>query len=445
MLQILTCRMRAQRRSNVVAVAFLLAATSCVSTTVADDWPQWRGPNRDGVWRETGIVESFTKDRLDIKWRAKIGRGYTGPTVADGRVYLMDRPRKPRRSERVLSFDAKTGKELWVHTYDCAYRNISYACGPRASVTIADGRAFALGTMGHFHCLDAATGKLLWAKDLNAEYKIRMPFWGIASAPLVEQGLVVVQIGGEPNACLVAFDTRTGQERWRALDDRASYSAPIIIEQASRRVLVCYTGDNIVGLDPASGSVHWKYPFPAADFVQGIATPVFHKNMLFVTSYFDGALLLKMPPDKLAVEELWRRVGNGSETDAVQCVISTPYLRGDHIYGVDGYGELRCLDLHTGDRIWESQEAVPHAYNATIHLIKNGGRVFLFNERGELIIAELSLSGYREISRAKLIDPTPDQYPSRRGGVVWSHPAFADKHVYARNGKELVCADLSAK
>ena len=146
----------------------------------------------------------------------------------------------------------QTGKKLWTHQYDCDY-TVQYVAGPRASVTIDDGRAYALGTMGHLHCCDAADGKMLWAKDLNDEYKIRMPIWGIAASPLVEKDLVIVQIGGEPNACLVAFDKRSGEERWRALPDRASYSAPIMIEQAGKRVLVCWTGDNVVGLDPASG------------------------------------------------------------------------------------------------------------------------------------------------------------------------------------------------
>jgi len=437
--------MRDARRLTLAAVISIFMTGLSVGTAVADDWPQWRGPGRDGVWRETGIVDSFDGGKLDIVWRAEIGRGYCGPTVADGRVYVMDRLTKPQFSERVLCFDATNGRRLWAYTYDCVYRNISYISGPRASVTLAGGRAFALGTMGHLHCLDAATGRVLWAKDLGTEYKIRMPMWGIASAPLVEDGLVIVQIGGEDGACLVAFDTETGKERWRALEDNASYSAPIIIEQASRRVLVCYTGENVVGLDPASGKVHWKHPFPPSQFVQGIATPVFHDDMLFITNYFDGAMLLKVHEDKLAVDQVWHRVGNGNETDAVQSVISTPYLHGQYIYGVDGYGELRCLDVHTGNRLWESSEAVPHAYNATVHFVENGDRVFLFNEKGELIIAKLSPDGYREISRAKLIDPTRDQYPSRRGGVVWSHPAFADRRVYARNGKELVCADLAAK
>ena len=132
------------------------------------------------------------------------------------------------------------------------------------------------------------------------------------------------------------------------------------------------------------------------------------------------------------------------QTDALHSIISTPYIRGKHIYGVDSYGELRCLDLLTGDRIWESDKAVPRERWATIHFVKNGKHVWMFNEMGELIISKLSPKGFKEISRAKLIDPTRDQLPSRRGGVCWAHPAFAGKHVFARNDKEILCVDLAA-
>lgn len=410
----------------------------------ADDWPQWRGLNRDGVWKETGVVQAFSKPRLDLVWRAKIGSGYSGPTVANGRVYVTDRVTKPGQIERVHCFDESTGKKVWTHAYDCPYRDVSYEAGPRASVTINAGRAYSLGTMGHFFCLDAATGAVQWHKDLNAEYGIRMPTWGIAAAPLVEDGLVVVHIGGEGEACLVAFDKTTGKERWRALKDPPSYVAPIVIEQASKRVLVCYTAEGVVGLDPRTGREYWRYPFPPTRMVIGIPTPVLHKNFLFLTNFFDGSLLLRLRQDTLAVEKVWRRVGpSETQTDSLQSIISTPILRGDYIYGVDSYGELRCLDLHTGDRVWEDLTAVPRARWATIHFVDNGERTWLFNERGELIIARLRPEGFEEISRAKLIDPTTDQL-RRRGGVCWAHPAFANRHVFARNDRELVCASLAA-
>jgi outer membrane protein assembly factor BamB len=372
-----------------------------------------------------------------------VSSGYTGPTVAGGRVFVMDRQVTPREVERVLCFDRATGRSLWTHTYDCVYE-VSYPAGPRAAVSIDEGRAYALGTMGNLHCLAAADGKVLWARDLKREYNARVPIWGIAAAPLVDGELVIVQVGGPAGACLVAFDKRTGTERWRALDDPASYSAPVIIEQAGRRVLVCWTGENVAGLDPASGEVFWKYPFRQTRMVINVPTPVIDGQRLFVTAFYDGALMLRLAPDELRVEKMWRRFGrNEIQTDALHAMISTPLLQGEYVYGVDSYGQLRCLDARNGDRVWEDLTAVPKARWATIHMVRNGQRIWMFNERGELVISRLSPQGFHEISRAKLLDPTTGQL-GQRGGVCWSHPAYAYRHVFARSDRELVCASLAA-
>ena len=421
-----------------------IGLATCGRPLVGDDWPQWRGPTRDGVWKETGIVDRFAGPQLPVRWRAGIGSGYSGPTVAAGRVYVTDRQTDPRQAERVRCFDWQTGGSLWTFTYDCTYKGVDYTGGPRASVSIDDGRAYALGTMGHLHCLDAASGKLLWKKLPGVDYKLRVPIWGIAAAPLVDGELVVVQLGAE-GACLVALDKKTGAQRWRALDDQASYSAPIIIRQAGRRVLVCWTGDNVVGLNPASGEVLWKYPFPTARMVINVPTPVVSGDRLFLTGFFDGALMLELRQDEPRVEKIWRRQGTSERhTDALHAMISTPIMEGDYVYGVDSYGELRCLDARTGDRLWEDLTAVPKARWATIHMVRNGPRTWMFNERGELLIGELSPKGFHEISRAKLIEPTTGQL-AQRGGVCWSHPAYAYRHVFARNDRELVCASLAGE
>jgi len=218
-----------------------------------------------------------------------------------------------------------------------------------------------------------------------------------------------------------------------------------MIEQAGKRVLVCWTGQHVAGLDPASGEIYWQYPFKPQKMVISIATPVVLKDRLFMTSFYDGSLMLKLASDKLAVEKTWQRRGRDEQhTDALHSIISTPYLEGDYIYGVDSYGELRCLDANTGDRLWEDKSAVPVDRWSTIHMVKNGDKMWMFNERGELIIGKLSPRGFEEISRANLLEPTRDQL-NKRGGVCWSHPAYAHKHVFARNDKELVCASLAAE
>lgn len=421
-----------------------LAGCLFVSLATAEDWPQWRGANRDGVWKETGLVEKFASDHLQPKWRVAVGAGYCGPTIAHGRVYVMDRITQPQSTEQVHCFAEENGKQLWSYEYACEYGRIGYPAGPRASVTIHAGKAYALGSTGRLHVFDAASGKLLWHKDLDAEYAIDMPIWGIAASPLIYQDLVILHIGGK-DACIVALDRNTGKEAWKALRDRAQYSAPILIEQGGQPVVVCWTGDSVAGLDPASGKVHWRYPWKPRNMPIGVATPIIENDRMFCTSFYDGSLMLKLDQTAPKVEKLWQIVGlNEQNTDALHSIISTPLFKDGYIYGVDSYGELRCLDAATGERVWEDLTATPKARWSTIHFVQNGARTWMFNERGELIIAELSPAGYKEISRAKLLEPTTEQL-RQRGGVTWSHPAFANRHIFARNDKELVCASLESK
>ena len=423
----------------------LLVCLVPMTVVRGEDWPQWRGSLRDGVWRETGIVDRFESAEIEARWRQPIGAGYSGPTVANGYVYVTDRLEEPKQIEQVHCFDEKSGAKLWSHPYDCEY-TVSYTAGPRAAVTVDEGRAYALGAMGHLHCLDAGSGLVLWKKDLNSIYRIeadnRMPIWGIAAAPLIYKDLVILHVGGQQNASIVALDKKDGDEVWRSLRDRAQYSAPIIIQQAGMPVLVCWTGDSVAGLDPGTGEVHWRHPFAPHRMPIGVATPVVDADRLFVSSFYDGSLMLRLRQDRLAVEPIWRRQGASErETDSLHSMISTPLFQGDSIYGVDSYGELRCLDASTGDRVWEDQTATPRNRWSNIHLVVNYDRVWMFNEVGELIIAQLSRDGFHEISRAKLISPTLPQLP-RRGGVCWAHPAFANRHIFIRNDSELLCASL---
>ena len=398
------------------------------------------------MWNESGVLDEFPKSGLRILWRAKISNGYSGPTVAKGRVYVTDRVREPDEKERVLCFDASTGNNVWVDSYDCSYAGVGYPDGPRASVTVDNGHAYALGATGHLRCLDSSTGALLWKKVPGIDYEIRRPIWGLASAPLVEADLLIVQMGARPDACIVGLDRRTGTEKWRALNDRASYSAPIVIEQAGKRVLICWTGDHIAGLDPLSGSVYWQHPTPPRKMVINVPTPVVSGDRLFLACFYDGSYMLKLGRDTLTVDVAWRRIGKSERnTDALHCMHSTPVFLGDYVYGVDSYGQLRCLNADSGDRVWEDSTAVPGARWANIHMVENGGRIWMFNEQGELVIGKLSPQGFEEVSRAKLIEPTVGQLPRGGKGVCWSHPAFASRRVYARNDRELVCADLSDK
>ncbi len=428
-------------------IASFASILGLATLALGDDWPQWRGPQRDAVWREQGIVEQLPEGKLPRVWTAEVASGYSGPTVADGRVFVTDRVSAELQTgdgdqERVLCFDVEKGKPLWTYAYDAPY-TIQYRAGPRASVTVDGDRAYAVGAMGHFHCLSAADGELIWKRDLNADYDIAMPIWGIAAAPLVHQNLVIQQVGGKNGACIVAFDKLTGNEVWKALTDRAAYSTPIVIRQADRDVLVCWTGDSISGLDPLSGKVLWGFPFPASKMPIGIATPVVSGDRLFVSSFYDGSVMLRTPQDKLSHELLWQRVGkNEQDTDALQSIISNPLFIGDHVYGVDSYGEFRCLDAATGDRIWEDLSLVRRNRWATIHMVQHESRVWMLNEQGELLITELSPQGAKVLSRAQVIAPTKVQLP-RGPGVVWAPPAYAERSIFVRSDNELIRCSLA--
>ena len=330
----------------------------------------------------------------------------------------MDRQSEGKQTERVLCLDSASGKQLWVHEYPAEY-TISYKAGPRASVTVEDGLAFAVGAMGHFFCLDAASGAVIWKHDLSEEYQVDLPIWGIAASPLVYHGLVIQQVAGANGACMVAFEKSTGKEIWRALAERAGYSSPIIIQQANKDVLVCWTGESLSGLDPLSGKVYWSQKMSPTKMPIGICTPSVDGELVYVSSFYDGSLMIRAPRDQLTASEVWRAIGPDEQhTVALHAMIGTPIVRDGYIYGADSYGEFRCLNALTGQRLWEDLSAVPKNRWATIHMVRqaNTDFVWMFNERGELLITKLSPSGLTIVDRCQLIEPTKVQLP-QRGGV----------------------------
>ena len=428
-------------RGAPVLLLAMLAAAAMLSAARGDDWPQWRGPNRDGVWNETGIIERFASPELPRRWSAKIGSGYSGPTVAAGRVYVSDRVVEPEEKERVHCFAWEDGAKLWTYEYPCVY-TISYKAGPRASITIDDGRAFAVGAMGHIHAFDAANGKVLW-NYTPEQLKAKAPIWGVAPAPLVVGDLLVCIVGAE-DAAVIAFDKRTGRRRWAACPEPIAYAAPNLIRHGDRTAIACWLAHRIVGLDPVDGSVLWEHPFRPRRWIDQIITPERNGDMLFLSSFGDGSLMLRVRDDRPAVEKLWRRFGaDEKNTDALHIMMSNPIIADDHVYGIDSYGEFRCLRADNGDRVWEDKTVASQVRWGSAHMVRQGDRVWVFNDVGELIIARLSPRSFERISSAKLLRPTREQL-NRRDGVTWSHPAFAYRHVFNRNDEELVCASLAA-
>jgi outer membrane protein assembly factor BamB len=439
---------------RVVSVGSMLAILVLQSVSLADDWPQWLGPNRDSVWREKGIVKSFPEEGLAVKWRAPVALGYAGPAAAGGKVYLMDYVRqsgdiknnpggrdKLEGTERVLCLAADTGKVLWKHEYDRPYA-ISYGGGPRCTPAIDDGKVYALGAEGNLWCMDAENGQVIWSKDFAKEYGAQTPMWGVAAHPLVDGDVLYCIVGGQGSVA-VAFDKNTGREIWRSLSARdQGYCPPTMIEHAGTKQLLIWHSEAINGLDPKTGKVYWSQPLKPS-FGMSIAMPRKLGPYVFASGYGEAAVLLKLNDSEPGAEVVWR----GNPRNAVYAATVTPFLEEGVIYGCDiGTSALTCARLENGERLWQTQEPTTGGARrpryGTAFLVKHEDRFFLFNERGDLILAKLSPRGYEELGRFHVLEPTNNTFGRP---VVWSHPAFAEKCLFARNDKELVCVSLAAE
>jgi outer membrane protein assembly factor BamB len=434
----------------------LLLSLVLAPAASADDWPQWMGPNRDAVWAETGIVDHLPPDGPKVLWRAVVGVGYAGPAVAGNRVFVADyltsdsvknrgdfNRAAVTGTERVLCFSVDKGELLWKHEYSCRY-TISHPSGPRCTPTVRDGKVYALGAMGALFCLDVAKGTVLWSKDFPKDFGVKTPLYGFCGHPLIDGKKLLCILGGD-GATAMAFDKDTGKELWRSLSSKETgYSPPTLIEAGGVRQLLIWTGDALNGLDPETGKPYWTVPLPQW---QGMAIMAPRKDgdYLFVGAVFGTAVGLKLAPDRPAVTEAWRGPRNMKGL-GLYPMNMTPFAEGGVVYGVDQPGQLRAMKIATGEQLWESWLPVTGKAKSgavlcgTAFVVKNGDRFFLFNEKGELLIARLSPQGYEEMSRAKLLEPT-GFYGSR--DVLWSHPAFANRCLYARNDKELICVSLA--
>lgn len=435
-----------------------LLGLSVPTCSYAIDWPEWLGTNREGVWRESGLLTKFPEGGPKVAWRMPIGAGYAGPAVANGRVYVMDRQLKeggkPERkasgrvategAERLLCLDAATGNQIWKHEYDCPY-SLSYPSGPRNTPLVRDGSVYFLGAMGHLKCLDAANGAVRWHKDLCRQYKCESPVWGFTAHPLLDGNLLYCVVGGEGSA-VVAFHKDTGEEVWKALDsEEVGYSPPIMVEAGGRRQLIVWLSESINGLDPATGKKLWSLDYPEDGLPQrpavNIITPRSFDRSVFVSTVYHGPLLLNLDGDKATVAYRDKST-SPRKLVGLHCLMASPILRDGHIYGICAHGELKCCVAATGEQLWESFAPVGGKKTdcGTVFIVPQEDRFVMFNDSGELILANLSPKGYSEIDRAKIIDPVET---ARGRQVVWSHPAFANKCVYVRNDKEILCVSMA--
>lgn len=417
-----------------LAILLLLSASAIQGT----DWPQWRGLRRDGVWTETGVLQTFPADGLKVRWRAPVGPGWSSPVVAHGRVFLTDmRLDKPRAWERIHCFKESNGKELWSREWELvSYPDWGFipehGGGPAVTPIVEDGKIYLLGRNGTVSCLNTRNGKVIWEIQLGKKYEI--PELSCRGSPLIEGNLLIVFTGGKPGACVVALDKRTGREVWKALDDSASNSSPLVIAGGGKRQLIVWTAQAVNSLNPDTGETWWRIPMVTSNN-DSIPTPVVQKNRLLVSG-----LMLELDDAKPAARVLW------PETMAAPKRLlsntSTPLLQGDNVYSAKSSGELVCLEAATGKQLWATTNVTELKFGAGIHLTPNGNSTFLFTDEGNLILARLAPDAYREIKRVPLLKPT-SYLGTRR--LAWVPPSYANRCIFARNDEELICVSLQAK
>lgn len=430
-----------------VAVA-LVASVIGATPIQADDWPAWGGPKHDIVWREKGIVETLPAANEDgllpRVWSTPIAEGYSGPAVANGRVFITDFHRQTG-SERVWCLDAETGKEIWQHSYRVRY-TVSYPAGPRSTPVVDSGRVYTIGAMGDMVCFDEKTGDVQWKKNFPEEFGTKLAIWGQVASPLVRDNQLITLVGGKQNSLVVSFDKATGKELWRSLEDpQVGYCPPTLFRIHDKWQLIVWHPRGISSIDPDDGKVLWEHGWLVRAGLTIPAPRLVGDDQLFFTAFYNGPRMLKVADDNKSAEVVWKGDSDSEvSTDGLHSIMPTPVVTETHIYGVCSYGQLRCLDRTSGERVWETFKATGRGRWWNAFLIPYEPRpdtYFIHNEQGDLIIAKLTPKGYDELSRGKLVKPTR---PVRRRQTIWSHPAFAMKSVFARNDQEIVRVNLAA-
>jgi len=404
-------------RLRAIACVVLLAAIG--SRTSAEDWPQFLGPTRNGVY--TGpLADTWPATGPRAVWRRTVGQGFSGPVVAQGRLILFHRI---GAEEVVESFDARTGAPGWRHPYATTYRDdFGFDEGPRAVPVVADGLVVTFGAEGRLSVLDFATGARLWSEDTMKRFGVAKGYFGAAGSPLVEDGRVIANVGGR-EAGIVAFEARTGKVLWTATTDQASYSSPVGATFGGRRLAVFLTRAGLVGLDPATGQIAFQRPWRARMAASvNAASPLIVDDLIFISAqYGPGAGVFRVAGSTLT--ELW------ASDDVLSSHYATSVQRAGILYGYHGRQEfgpsLRAVELRTGKVLWNLEQF--RAGSITLA----GDRLLVLRENGELILAPASPDAFKPIARAQILPAT-----------VRAFPAIADGILYVRNENTLIALDL---
>ncbi len=397
-----------------VTVLLLLAPTVPLRAGDAGPvWPHWRGPDRNGICSEKDFKVDWSGG-LKTLWKASVGTGFSSFAVADGRVYTTG---NAGDTDTVYAFDAATGKALWTHAYPCPLEPKYYDGGTSATPTVDAGKVYTLSKVGHLFCLDAGTGKVDWSRNVSEDPGAKPPTWGFAGSAYVDGPRLILNVGSA-GLCL---EKATGKTLWASGNGPAGYSTPLPCEIGGKRTAVLFVQKAVIGVDPETGKLLWEHPWKTS-YDANIADPIVAGNEVFIASgYGTGCALLKV--DGGAAAEVWRNKNMRNHFNS--CV-----LWEGHVYGVDNdagkKNEVRCLDWKTGELKW-AQEGLGCGSIAVA-----GGKLLVLGEKGDLVLAEASPAGWKEITRAQIL-----------GGKCWTVPVLCGGRLYARNAKgDVVCVEM---
>ena len=389
----------------------------------AADWPQYLGPNRDGVYPGEALTRAWSSDGPKVLWRKRnIGAGMGGIVLAKGRAILFH---EVKRYDTIECLDAKTGKTLWENNYASSFvAGYGSAAGPRATPTIVGDRVYTMGGQGIVVCTNFATGKTVWKVDTQKSYRASDGFFGMACSPLVEGNAVLLNIGGEAGAGIIALDKNSGKLLWKTLDDEASYSSPVMAKLRGKRRAVFFARTGLAVVDPTSGKIDFQNRWRARTQASvNAAAPLIVGELIFVTSsYNTGALVVNASAD--GYKTAW------SNDTSLSSQYASVMHRGGFIYGTHGRADvppvpaLRCVELATGKVRWSVDDF------GDCLMLRCGDRLLALMESGELVLGQATPAGWREICRAQVV-----------GSGARSQPALADGRLYVRDRNQLVCLD----
>jgi outer membrane protein assembly factor BamB len=403
-------------RILLLAAVVLSFAPQALAQTEAN-WPQWRGPNRDGISKETGLLKQWPTGGPSLVWKATgAGRGYSSFSIANGKLYTMG-----LRGDRefVIAFDIATGKEAWATAHGSAFRN-DRGDGPRGTPTIDGDRLYALGGNGDLSALDARTGKILWSKNVLREFGGQNIQWGISESPLVLGNKVLVNAGGR-GASIVAFNKTDGSVIWKSQSDEPGYSSGMPLDVNGLTQVVFFTASRALGLDSKDGRLLWEYERPANN-VANVATPIIRANRIFISSdYGTGGGVIEIKPDNKAQEIYFNKDMRNHHSSSV--------LVGDYLYGFSS-SVLTAMKFDTGEVAWKDRSVGKGS------LVYADGNLYCFSENGVVGLVEATPTGYKEKGRFRI---QQDSLPT------WAHPVVAGGRLYLRDQDTIYAYDVRQK